>query len=370
MRLPDYLSLMWEARRALLPEAWRVVLRGIVQSCFMEVIAREEERQLSREVAGQEPSDPIFILGFPRSGTTHLLYLLNEDERLASPTYLQVMHPHSFFFLEGSLLGPQVWLISKLYFAWLRYACPTVLNVWEGRGFDNVPGGANYPHEDGYALLMMKQDDEVLQAFPSLYDKYSKYLTLRGLEPGLVERWKDSWMGFLKKLSLRYPEKTLLLKSPSHTAKVRVILELFPRAKFIHIRRDPYVVYSSFRRYREHAIRGGESYCRPRGGAEVEKFIGYYRAHYTAYLVDRELIPEGNLYEMKHEDLVESPLTELELAYDTLSLDFSECRPSMERYAGVTKDYRQNKYPPLSAAERDAISGALGQFFEAFGYAT
>ena len=37
----------------------------------------------------------------------------------------------------------------------------------------------------------------------------------------------------------------LVLKSPPHSARIRILKELFPDALFVHIVRDPYVVFSS-----------------------------------------------------------------------------------------------------------------------------
>jgi hypothetical protein len=36
-----------------------------------------------------------------------------------------------------------------------------------------------------------------------------------------------------------------LLKSPVHTARVELLLQLFPKAQFIYIHRDPYTVFKS-----------------------------------------------------------------------------------------------------------------------------
>lgn len=58
-------------------------------------------------------------------------------------------------------------------------------------------------------------------------------------------RWIDAFMFFLRKITVRAGERRLLLKSPSHTAKVKLLLKLFPRAQFIYIHRDPYAVFSS-----------------------------------------------------------------------------------------------------------------------------
>lgn len=166
-------------------------------------------------------------------------------------------------------------------------------------------------------------------------------------------------MRFLRKLTLRYPEKTLLLKSPAHTAKVRTILSLFPDAKFIHIRRNPYIVFASWQRYQNYTQGAGDG---------VQSFVEYYARHYSPYLLQRALIPDGNLYEMRHEDLVSSPLEETKKAYGSLGLDFSECREAMEYYLEEIKNYKQNNHPPLTPAQRAVIDRSLATFLEAFEY--
>ena len=55
-----------------------------------------------------------------------------------------------------------------------------------------------------------------------------------------------SLVRFLAKLSTDY-NRPLVLKSPPHTGRIRLLLELFPDARFVHIRRDPYTVFRSTR---------------------------------------------------------------------------------------------------------------------------
>lgn len=53
-------------------------------------------------------------------------------------------------------------------------------------------------------------------------------------------------MYFLRKLQYtRGADKRLVLKSPVHTARVKLLLELFPDAQFVYIHRDPYDVFRS-----------------------------------------------------------------------------------------------------------------------------
>lgn len=359
MKLRDLLPLMWEARGELRVAHWPQTLKSLVQSLLVEVISAEEERQLSAEHG--EPPEPIVVLGCMRGGTTHLQYLLSQDRRLAAPTTLQVLFPHIFFFLEHKLAGRRIRLYTRLYNAWRRRFYSPLAQSWAVRGFDNLHGGLHYPSDDCIAMKMMKQDDDIGRTLPSLAERYHGYLTLRHLDAPQIERWKLHWTSFLRKLTLRYPGKALLLKSGSHTGKIRFILDLFPNAKFIHISRDPYALFRSFRHYRQYTMDAPEVY--------LESFIKHYSALYSAYLLDRDLIPDRNLHELSYEDLVSSPLMEIEKAYAALSLPaFSVCRGAMERYIGQVEGYRRTAHPLLTRGERKTLNHHLGSYFEALGY--
>ncbi len=83
-------------------------------------------------------------------------------------------------------------------------------------------------------------------SFPRGRERYDRYLTFRGVPEADVARWKEALVLFLKKLTYKY-DRPMLLKSPPHTARVRLLLELFPDARFLHIRRNPYTVFLSTR---------------------------------------------------------------------------------------------------------------------------
>src|SRR5215212_3692487 len=81
---------------------------------------------------------------------------------------------------------------------------------------------------------------------PSRAEHYLQYLTLRRSSPADIGRWKHALLDFLKKVTYKY-RRPLLLKSPTHTARIRLLLEMFPDAKFVHIRRHPLDVFVSTR---------------------------------------------------------------------------------------------------------------------------
>src|SRR5581483_11562630 len=73
---------------------------------------------------------------------------------------------------------------------------------------------------------------------------YDRFLTLRSATPSEVTEWKAAVELFLRKLAFKY-RKPLVLKSPGHTCRVKLLLELFPEARFVHIYRNPYTVFQS-----------------------------------------------------------------------------------------------------------------------------
>ena len=52
-------------------------------------------------------------------------------------------------------------------------------------------------------------------------------------------------MYFLKKIQFAAAARRLLLKSPVHTARVKLLREMFPKATFIFVQRHPYEVFKS-----------------------------------------------------------------------------------------------------------------------------
>jgi LPS sulfotransferase NodH len=203
--------------------------------------------------------------------------------------------------------------------------------------------------------------------FPGDGSHYDRYLTFRGVPDGEVTRWGNALTTFLKKLTVRHG-RLLVLKSPPHTARIRLLLGLFPDARFVHIRRDPYVVFRSTR----HLIRAVQPLYHLRDGPIQDgddRIISVYTEMYDAYFEERRLIPEGRLCEIAFEDLERDPIGVVGSIYEALGLPgFEAVRPRLEDYLVTIAGYRKNRLDELPEPLRHRIAREWGRSFDEWGY--
>lgn len=296
---------------------------------------------------------PLFILGHWRSGTTLLHDLLAQDDqqfRFAN-TY-QVVNPYTFLTTEG--------LMTRL-FPWL---------VPPKRPMDNMALKFSSPQEDEFAPLLMSLKSVYLGiSFPQSTTDYEKYLTFKDAPRAEVEDWKAAFMLFCKKLSLN-DERALLMKSPPHTARIATILEMFPDARFVHIRRDPYRVFQSQRHFFDTA--GWYTYLqRPDLDAIDEGILQRYVTMYDAYFDDLPLIPKGRLCELRFDELEADPVGQIRRVYDELALcDFGTAEPKLSRYVGTLKSYEKNKFIELDEPTKKIVAKRWRRNFDIWNYPT
>lgn len=171
--------------------------------------------------------DPIFIIGHWRTGTTLLHEFMILDPQHNFPTTHQCMDPNHFL-LTGSIM--------KRWFKWM---------IGDIRPMDQMAVSWDRPQEDEFALCMMGQPSPYLQiAFPNNEEIDPEAYDLTNLTPRQRTHWKAALLNFLKTISLR-DSRRLVLKSPAHSCRIPTLLEMFPKAKFVHIVRNPYDVFPS-----------------------------------------------------------------------------------------------------------------------------
>ncbi len=292
---------------------------------------------------------PLFILGHWRAGTTLLHELLIQDPQHNCPNTYQCFVPNHFLLTEQ---------LGKRY---LKFLMP------DRRPMDNMAAGWDLPQEDEFALCMLGQPSPYLDiAFPNRPSVDPGSLDLSGLSPGQLRSWKRTFYRFLQMLTYKDPRR-LVLKSPPHSARIPILLEMFPKAKFIHIVRNPYVVYPSTINlwkslYRKHGLQT------PNFRGLEEKVFSTFTFLYEKLEAGKQLIPPRQFYELRYEDLIEDMPREMARLYEALDLPgFEAAEPQIEAYAQRTADYATNRYE-LSPAQIQEITRRWGEVIRRYDY--
>ncbi len=345
-----WLRLLLRNRLAVHPSCWYIAGIVTVVSFFHTMLRYLEEAWFGDRIA-RIPirAAPLFIVGHWRTGTTLLHELLILDERHTYPNTYECFEPNHFLLTE------------RLMTRWLRFLVPA------RRPMDNMAAGWERPQEDEFALCMLGQPSPYLTiAFPNHPPQYPEYLDLKGLSPRALAAWKRAFYRFLQRLSFKNPRR-LILKSPPHSCRIQVLLELFPDARFVHIVRDPHIVFPSTLNlwktlYRTHGLQ------RPTFAGLEEHVFSTFTRLYRRLDEGRKLVPPSRFHELRYEDLVRDPLGQMQALYEHLELDeFDRVRPRLERYLASLKGYETNRYE-LSPELREEIGRRWGPVIQQYGY--
>jgi hypothetical protein len=311
-----------------------------------------EEAVFARRVRSVEVEPPLFVLGVWRSGTTHLQNLLALDHRFAYCTTYQMLFPHTFLTTEALFSG---------LFAFL---------VPEKRPQDNVAQGLPHPAEDEAMFCVTTFQTPYLSwVFPRNRSWYDRFLTFTQTDEEELREWGAALTLFLKKLTWKHG-RPLILKSPFHTGRIRLLLDLFPEAKFVTIHRHPLAVFrSSLYTVAKTCPRFSLQYVEDEGQWQDHLFR-QYRQVTDAYFEQRHLIPAGRLCEVSYEELEKNPFDVVRKIYRRLGLpEFEGVETKLRQYLASLGHYQKNKLPPLKKDFEKRILKECKRPFEEWGYA-
>jgi hypothetical protein len=294
--------------------------------------------------------DPLFIVGHWRTGTTLVHELLILDERHTFPNTYQCLEPNHFLLTEGFFRRHGTFLLPSR------------------RPMDNMAAGWDRPQEDEFALCMMGQPSPYLTiAFPNRPPQDQEAFDLDGLPPRARAAWKRAFMRFLRRLTFKDPRR-LILKSPTHSCRIPTLLELFPQARFVHVVRNPYVVFPSTVNlwrtlYETHGLQ------KPTFAGLEEHVFATFSHLYERLEAGKRLVGPGRFHEVRYEDLVAEPTEQMRRLYEALELDgFEAVRPRIEEYLRERAGYQTNRYPRLSAELHAEITRRWGEVIRRYGY--
>ena len=346
----NIMELLWQNKFQIHPKYLLRFLYGITVSTLFLPLRIWESLTFSERIKKTVPKhDPVFIIGYYRSGTTYMITLFSKD-----PTKGYVSN------VEGYL--PTTFLGSPRITRWIVSA-----SLPEQRPMDNVVMTADEPTEDEYSIgAYEKYSIYHGFIFPRNFRLYSRYNSFNGL-PADLRRWKRRWAWFNKKMTIRYKGRQMVYKNPTATFRIRHLLKMYPNAKFVHIYRNPYEVFSSNVQYHNkvfaiYALQTWDEH------EMQETILDNYAEMYACFDRDRHLIPENNLVEIRYEDFIREPMTHMERIYSTLKLDgYEQAKSRMQEHVDSQRTYKPNRHI-LSADFVRRVNDKWGHIIDRFGY--
>jgi hypothetical protein len=234
---------------------------------------------------------------------------------------------------------------------------------------DKMPINLDYPQEEEFALgNLCAYSVSQLWHFPKgMLQHFQKWALFEGVSQPMREKWKKIYIEVLRKSMFTMDNKRLIIKNPSNTARVKLILEMFPDAKFIYIYRNPEDVYvSTLNLHRK--VMEGTAFHEIDDQTLSENTLKIYKQMFDRFEEERSAIPKGNFVELRYEDLDKNPIEQLENIYKTLNInDFTNAKSHFTKYLDSQSSFEKNAYE-LSEDTRALVRQHWGFAFDHWGY--
>lgn len=296
--------------------------------------------------------EPVFIIGHWRSGTTHLHNLMGLDPQFSCLRMFEALAP-------DCSVSTRRWL-------------PSVLGrvMPQKRPMDNMVWPMDAPQEEEIPLAKVTPYSWYLQfMFPRrAIEAFERYVLLNGAPAGARSEFKRKYLKLLKIAAIHDGGNRMLLKNPVNTARIPLLLELFPRARFVFIHRSPYEVFPSTVNLHRKILE--LTALQDYDDQDIEQnVLTIYQQLMERYLEDAAQVPEGQLVEIGYRDLIDSPEETLGHVYRSIGIDgFDFVAPRLREYLASIRGYRTNSFDQLSDRRVELINQNWRIGFDRFGY--
>jgi hypothetical protein len=352
MHLSAWLRLVRKNRFRVHPTRWGLATTITLLSGFNSAMRAASNLLYSQQIAQTELiQPPVFIVGHWRSGTTYLHELMSCDRRFATPSNYQCFAANHFLVTE-SWLPKMVWFLMPAQ-----------------RPMDNVQTSWDSPQEDEFALCSLGSLSPYLRiAFPNEPHRYWEYLDVQNLAEAERVDWERILTSFLGALTVRH-QKRIILKSPTHTARVAPLARIFPGSRFVHIVRDPRTIFlSTMNLWR--VLDEAQALQRPHHRELRQYVFEALQRMYDAFESQRIHLSQNQIIDVRYEDLVANPVETMEQIYRSLELDdFEPVRASLQAMTQEKRRYQTNRYELDSDTEAEILD-RWSTYARKYGYAT
>jgi hypothetical protein len=265
-------------------------------------------RAMQPELAGVPVEKPLFIVGFPRTGTTILFNLLAQDPANRTPLGWEVQFPDPPPEPDTLTSDPRIGRARK-YFGQMDAMAPILASIHEV--------GAELPQEcmPIMAHTLLTPQPSIAYNIPS----YQDWVDLQDAAPAYTYH-----RHFLEHLQSRYMNDRWVLKSPVHLATLDALLAEYPDARLIFTHRDPAKTIPSLASL-VYTVRGIVSDSVDPKEIGPEQLTWWARALDQATQVRaRHADKAAQFMDIQFDEIIADPVAAIRRAYDHFEMPWSQ----------------------------------------------
>ena len=270
---------------------------------------------------------PVFIIGHWRSGTSFLHNLLCRAYPAAYTTTYHAAFPNNLFAFKG--------LVKFFMWVFMPRMRPT----------DAMKMHPDLPQEEELALGQ--------ERFFSFYYWFyfprqaknlaDEFMYLDDPQSMRSKKFQQHYMEYIRRCQLNTRGEVFISKNPANTARIAVLIDRFPDARFIYLKRDPYETLQSSMIFFKSLLKGIS--LQDYEEREVDRFIlGNYKRMIGAYLEKKNLIPSDQLIELSYEELTKHPAQVIPAVTERLDLGVKANLSEVQDYMAASRDFPSRKY--------------------------
>jgi hypothetical protein len=310
-----------------------------------------DDRKRYPQIAAERIKTPIFIVGLPRSGSTHLHALLGQVKGIRTPLYWEMTMPSPPPDRDTFTTDPRIAQIRA------------VLEQLPVDMLKRHPIAADRPEQ----CNMLNDWSLIHQALLAYYHlpSYRDWLLGADYTPAFEAHRRT-----LQHLQWRAPGQWVL-KYPKHLIALDVLLSTYPDARFIWTHRDPAVVMPS--------VASFTGYIRATASGEIDE--PRYGREWTAFeelvllrgLSVRDQIgnDDGRFYDLHYHELMGDPGGVVDSLLDHFGVAYDdESRQAVERWVTAhprTEHGRHEYTPEQFGLDADGLRRRFKPYIERFG---
>jgi hypothetical protein len=331
----------------------KIALRSDLIRMLSNRLLLERDRWLHPAIRSERITEPLFIVGLPRSGTTLLHTLLAADRSHRAPLIWEVMYP-SPPTMEGMERRIRDTRRSIGYLHWLAPAFRQVHAL-----------GAELPQE----CIGLTSPSMLSDQFDTMYrvPSYRGWFLKQDLLPAYQFHYR-----FLQHLQRRQAAKRWILKAPAHMFALPALLSLYPDALFVQVHRAPLQAIAS--------VSSLIAILRSVFSDQVDPLevgrdaLQYWSETMTMFLQHRDEQPLHRFCDVTYKDIRQDPIAVVRQVYRHFGWELSNATELRMRAVLSNQPPEESGYhqydPAQFGLEPDEVASCFSVYCERFGLTT